>query len=80
MVALGEFSGFWWVLPVRYAGRLPSSFAILLIGLNYMYRLGMLKWSFYSKTYIIIPTCTYDDSLPSSPRSPACRRRARIGG
>ena len=35
---------------------------------------------FYSKTYIIIPTCTYDDSLPSSPRLPACRQRARIGG
>ena len=35
-------------------------------GLNHMYRLSMLIGSFYSKTYIIIPACTYDDSLPSS--------------
>ena len=40
------------MLPVRYAGWLPSSFAILLIGLNHMYRLSMLIRSFYSKTYI----------------------------
>ena len=79
VVALGEFSGFWWVLPVWYAVRLPSSFAILLIGLNYMYRLSMLIWSFYSKTYIIIPTCTYEiwwlrPVLPSlTCLSPTCK-------
>ena len=28
-------------------------------------------WSFYDKTYIVIPTCTSDISRPSSPRLPA---------
>ena len=36
-----------------------------------MYRLSMPIWSFYDKTYIVIPTCTSDISRPSSPLSPA---------
>ena len=43
-----------------------------------MYRLRMPIWSFYSKTYIVIPTCTSDISLPSSPLSPAIAVDLRI--
>ena len=45
-----------------------------------MYRLSMPIWSFYSKTYIVIPTCTSDISLPSSPLSPAIAVDLRIEG
>ena len=54
-------------LPVPYAGRGPSSYVMLLIGLvrrtGYMYA----NMGFYDKTNIVILTCTSDDSLPSSP-------------
>ena len=43
-----------------------------------MYRLRMPIWSFYDKTYIVIPACTSDVSRPSSPRSPAIAVDLRI--
>ena len=43
-----------------------------------MCRLHMPIWSFYSKTYVVIPTCTSDISLPSSPLSPAIAVDLRI--
>ena len=43
-----------------------------------MYRLSMPIWSFYDKTYIVIPTCTSDISRPSSPLSPAIAVDLRI--
>ena len=43
-----------------------------------MYRLRMPIWSFYSKTYIVIPTYTSDISLPSSPLSPTIAVDLRI--
>ena len=43
-----------------------------------MYRLCMPIWSFYDETYIVIPTCTSDISLPSSPHSPAVAVDLRI--
>ena len=45
-----------------------------------MYRLGMPIWSFCSKTYIVIPTCTSDISLPFSPLLPAIAVDLRIEG
>ena len=35
-------------------------------------------WSFYDKTYNVIPTCTSDISCPSSPRTPAIAVDLRI--
>ena len=43
-----------------------------------MYRLRIPIWSFYSKTYIVIPTCTSDISLLSSPLSLAIAVDLRI--
>ena len=35
-------------------------------------------WSFYDKTYVVVPTCTSDISRPSSPRLPALAVDLRI--
>ena len=43
-----------------------------------MYRLRMPIWSFYDKTYIVIPTCTSNISRPSAPRAPAIAVDLRI--
>ena len=58
-------------LPVPYVGGGSSSCVMLLIGLvrRTGYTVCMPIWGFYYKTYIVILTCTSDDSLPSSPLS-----------
>ena len=43
-----------------------------------MYRLRMPIWSFYDKTCIVIPTCTFDISRLSSLLSPAIAVDLRI--
>ena len=72
VLALVSVKWFSWVVaacPVRW--RLPSSFVMLLIGLIRCTGFCMPIWSFYNKTYIVIPTCT-SDILPPVLPSLAC--------
>ena len=53
-------------LPVLYVGGFPSSYVMLLIGLVRRTSSMYVVCSFYTKTSIVILTCT-SDLIPSLP-------------